>query len=686
MIPNTNIREVTSSGVTASTVFAISHDDSTHIMTILRDTLYSDKVLAVLREYSANAWDAHRMSGKSDVPIKVHVPTSMEPYLAIRDFGPGLSHDDAFLVFTQYGKSTKRGSNSAVGMLGIGSKSGFAYSTSWTVTSWHAGKKSIYVAALDKTDTGTFDLLNEEDCSLEETGVEIQVPVKNRDIYDFVNKSKNLFQYFEPRPEINIDLPAPPALQEILSSGSLRASDDHGWVAIMGCVPYRVDIEQLTLTEGFDYDMISSVGGTLKFAIGEVAINASREELKYSDDTKLKLVKKLNELVDEYVTHTLKKLENSNYNPWEKRLEAQILNKLKLEIPSDKNDLFATRVKLEGHSKKYAVYHGSEVSSSIPVNKDVRLVVADDKRALKGYGLGQDDYLVRGVFQETLEDALTDLATDLATFNLTGITIVRLSTLPWTKPAVKVRKGGTANLEKHKVRNFKLIPMNFYRSPFSNAWGMETERDATDDDVFVVINSFKAYDTFFSDYQNDTKLAQVFGITIPEVYGYKTTAAKPVDTSKVQGKEYRVWRKEFQDLVKTKAKEGIISAYEWAKSTRSFGYYSSTQISKSNYKKIKDALGEDHPIAKFMSKVLESVKFLEDNHITDDTIGLMFNSEIIKYDLHKNEAKDIMAEFVKAYPMLTLHSGNVTTIWNGESSTVWMDYIKLVDASNKDKE
>ena len=94
-------RQVQSGGVETSRSFEISSKDSAHIMTILRDTLYSDKILAVLREYAANAWDAHREMGKPDLAIQVILPTVMNPTLIIRDFGRGLSHEDAFDVYTQ---------------------------------------------------------------------------------------------------------------------------------------------------------------------------------------------------------------------------------------------------------------------------------------------------------------------------------------------------------------------------------------------------------------------------------------------------------------------------------------------------------------------------------------------------------------------------------------------------------
>src|SRR4029077_7352887 len=127
MRSNESPRSVATSLPADSAAFGISAADSAHIMTILRDTLYSDKILAIMREYGANAWDANREAGRGQEPIEVTIPARGAPTLVIRDHGPGLSRDDIKKVYTQYGASTKRDSDLAVGMLGIGSKSGFAY-------------------------------------------------------------------------------------------------------------------------------------------------------------------------------------------------------------------------------------------------------------------------------------------------------------------------------------------------------------------------------------------------------------------------------------------------------------------------------------------------------------------------------------------------------------------------------
>ena len=67
MQPLTKVREVSSEGVAETTRFGISFKDQAHIKMLLRDAIYSDKELAVLREYSANAWDAHRMVGNASI-------------------------------------------------------------------------------------------------------------------------------------------------------------------------------------------------------------------------------------------------------------------------------------------------------------------------------------------------------------------------------------------------------------------------------------------------------------------------------------------------------------------------------------------------------------------------------------------------------------------------------------------
>ena len=68
-----------------SVSFGIKESGLSHIFNVLRNQLYSDKVLAVIREYSTNAVDAHIEVGKADTPIKVTLPTQMTPEFMSRN-------------------------------------------------------------------------------------------------------------------------------------------------------------------------------------------------------------------------------------------------------------------------------------------------------------------------------------------------------------------------------------------------------------------------------------------------------------------------------------------------------------------------------------------------------------------------------------------------------------------------
>jgi hypothetical protein len=447
MIPNRTVRVVESSGTGRSAEFGISLADSAHIMTILRDTLYTDKVLAVLREYSANAWDAHRDVGKGNVPVKVTIPTNMNPTLEIRDFGKGLSPEGVFTVYTQYGASTKRDSDNAVGMLGIGSKSGFAYSDSFTIVSRYEGMKRTYVAVLDKTNKGVINLLHEEPCDPADTGVAIQIPVDPSDIWEFEDKARNLFKYFEPRPDINIQIPLLPATQQQLKSGTIfdgnldeqnsysRKYSVGEWVAVMGCIPYRINMEQVRkLDDGAVGipDFLTHISGALYFNIGDVQVNASREELKYTQETKVAIVERFNLLVEEYVLNTIDNINNASKSPWERRVKSQMLPHLGIPVPKDFNDLTADRVKLPAGDDKdkpvhFTVYHDKTLAHGITVTKNTRFVLRDDDRPITGFGLRSYDYIVRKERKSTWVEVEAELNSLCSKLGIDGIDIVRTS-------------------------------------------------------------------------------------------------------------------------------------------------------------------------------------------------------------------------------------------------------------------
>ena len=101
-----NPNKVKSSGIQNSVKFGIKASGLAHIFNVLRNQLYSDKILAVVREYSTNAVDAHIEAGKPDLPIEVTMPNRLNPFLKVRDFGPALTDEEIADIYAFYGEST----------------------------------------------------------------------------------------------------------------------------------------------------------------------------------------------------------------------------------------------------------------------------------------------------------------------------------------------------------------------------------------------------------------------------------------------------------------------------------------------------------------------------------------------------------------------------------------------------
>ena len=120
----------------------ISQDDVNLIMDILAK-LYTHPETAVVREYVANAVDAH-IKANVKVPVEVTLPTNSKPTLTVKDYGEGLDMHDILAVYGNFGVSDKRNSNDFIGGFGIGSKSGLAVSDKIYVESIKDGLQNIF--------------------------------------------------------------------------------------------------------------------------------------------------------------------------------------------------------------------------------------------------------------------------------------------------------------------------------------------------------------------------------------------------------------------------------------------------------------------------------------------------------------------------------------------------------------
>ena len=128
-------------GRTESTAFTIQANAK--MFKILSSSLYSNKEKAIIREISCNAYDANIEACNGNKPIEIHLPNTLEPYFSVKDNGTGLTPEQMTKIYIQYGNSTKTDNNDAIGCLGLGSKSPFAYTSMFNVISISDGLKLI---------------------------------------------------------------------------------------------------------------------------------------------------------------------------------------------------------------------------------------------------------------------------------------------------------------------------------------------------------------------------------------------------------------------------------------------------------------------------------------------------------------------------------------------------------------
>ena len=160
----------------------IDAEDMRYVASLLRNN-YSNTSLAVIREITANAVDAN-MEANAKQKVEVKLPTSMNPTFSVRDYGSGLSQEDVFGLYSKYGKSTKRTSNSYIGAFGIGKFAPLSYGDNFSVVSYYGGEKKTYNVYVTEEDDTKISLM-ESVPSKEPSGLEVQVAVSDSDVQKF---------------------------------------------------------------------------------------------------------------------------------------------------------------------------------------------------------------------------------------------------------------------------------------------------------------------------------------------------------------------------------------------------------------------------------------------------------------------------------------------------------------------
>lgn len=284
-----------------------SIQDQGMIFDILRNKMYSNPILAICREISCNARDAHREVGTPEVPIHIYLPTALEPYYKVKDFGPGISPDRMSNIFIKYTASTKREDDVQTGGFGLGAKTPFSYSDTFSIITNHNGVRYNYNCLIDETKIGKL-MLASESPTTEPNGTEIIIPVASKNFTEFRTWTEQACRYWDVKPIIKGDIIDWQKLHVMLEGDKWAltkpAKDQHGYSshsvkAVIDGIEYSLDLD--VLKQFVDGQLIDSVCGTIVmyFGVGQLSLSANREQIYIDEKTQSVLRARLNKVQKE---------------------------------------------------------------------------------------------------------------------------------------------------------------------------------------------------------------------------------------------------------------------------------------------------------------------------------------------------------------------------------------------------
>ena len=390
--------------------------DIAFILDMFADKVYSNKERAVIRELACNAHDSHVMAGTEDTPFDVHLPTQLEPWFSLRDYGTGLSDEDIANVYGAIGVSTKRDSNDVIGCFGIGSLSPYSMCDSFTVKSFLNGTCRTYQCMRDEKRQPKVIPLGAVHTD-EPNGLEVKLTVDGK-VSQFETEAENVFLFWEGTlPKINNQHVVKKCEQQ--RERYVFKDDDFGltpsWgsmVAVMGNIAYKIP-NQL---DEFDVD------GYLKFDLGELEFDTARENLSMTDKTKAALKAKFASVKDSLTEIAIEQIEEMD-TPFKRAAVAETLSKGQLgRFVGRKNlDCYALPEPAESVTYWQSKYRGSEKyhTHSINATGDVKYYLdkprmqARIKSYLKDMSSGHTMYIFKDLAQALECNIPVDMLEDL---------------------------------------------------------------------------------------------------------------------------------------------------------------------------------------------------------------------------------------------------------------------------------
>jgi len=687
-----------------------------HIARLLRKDTYSDPILAPIREYSTNAVDAHVEAGCANRPIVVKLPNSLSPVFAVRDFGPGMSEDRVWEIFTNFGESTKRGTNDQVGMLGIGSKSGLAYSDTFTIVNFHGGKKSVYFCSIAGGGAGTLTRVVYEDTT-EASGLEIQIPVLDKDIDTFVSRATDFFRHWEVMPifeGVRVDIKP---IEKLYSGDNWYfAKDSTTPYIIMGNISYPLSFYNLKCDsysdEGNAIKRMFERGLVVRVNIGDVDISMSRESLQYTDKTIASILalsktarQELENMVkaefDTCATMFQKKLLYNKFNDFSSPLYV-------LSFLSRSFDHIHNRYSLakdtgiiltkfaRGYRGKRRVkgtdYTGGEIecdediqyvlwndpTEKRPLNRITALIEKADNVFKKTY---KSVYLIEVVDQAEFDKWSKEKQFDIPLVDFTSLPVVKTSDIYLSQ-----RTASTTTYVYSPKNSKKMLVLDMDASARKNSDYFKIEDIADTGELipYIVIDRYKIGGQEPWEFISMVKhIFKALGVTIPPIAAVKESYSMKVDADL-----YTPFREYMKDLIEENddVADKLLEIYKFQKMNNLSidNGYSEGSISqdvikhlRDNVSKMTDTTGVAYTfLSGFPSTDKDTLAAASTNLVTLETmVGKLIENEVTAFEKVFN---DNTKKFTEAYPMLNwLESYRVGRCVSANNAVI--DYINMVD-------
>ncbi len=629
-------QDVSIQGDFATSDYAVG--DIAFIVDMFADKVYTHKERAVIRELSCNAYDSHVMAGTLDKKFKIHLPTHLEGWFSIRDFGLGMGEQKVRSTFAGIGVSTKRDNNNVIGCFGIGSLSPYSLCDSFTVKSWKNGKVSTYSCYRDPERKPVVALLSQVD-SDEPNGVEVIVNVEGR-VEAFEQEAINVFHWWDETPDINshsIVRRINEARKKYDFEGEFYSLNS-SWgsmVALMGNIAYRIPDEIDTL----------NCSGLIKFELGEISFDTARENLSLDNKTRKAIADKMGKIKDEIREEAIARVE-AEPTPFKQAVLAEKLRQGQIGRLIDSNTL---RPYFLPEATTEIVYWGGwnwraterNTTRSCPVGDEVVYYLHKDRMQ------GRIKQHMRGpqATRKTQLVVLTDEQVDEVL--LDRDVLLDLEDLP--KVEKKARNGTTSTCKVFSFNN-----KNSYYSP-EGYWLEEELDDNGQEIVYVEISRWHPVnDNCFvegcnGNVSSSIKTMKECGITVPKVFGLKTAFTK---TAAFKSGKFITLR-DFAER-----------EYEKIKPTT---YYKFDRGQASTLSHIEELMGSDE---------LDEFTNMRDTSKNDKTAGICKRLGI-KGDIKEDHTLQAwMDAFFVKYEMLTLLSN-----WN--ISNAKQKVARYIDAAVK---